>query len=54
MGIVLKRLIDSLEDGFVVIRVNIKEDEYFGEAIVQAPNGTPSSWSYNKELEVWE
>lgn len=54
MGIILKKLIDSLEEGFTIIRVNIKEDEGFGEAIIQGPNGTPSSWSYNKEFEDWE
>ena len=38
---------------FSHIRVCIKEDEDYGEGIVEMENGTPSSSYYDKEEKEW-
>lgn len=39
--------------GYDLIRVEIKEDEEFGEAIIQMPNRTPQNWRWNKIVDIW-
>lgn len=39
--------------GFGIVRVTIREDEDFGEAIIERPDGTPQTWFWDKEREDW-
>lgn len=54
METILWKLLLSLGDGYKLVRVNVKEDENYGEALIENPNGTPSHWSYNSEIGIWE
>lgn len=56
-GTVLGKYVQYLEahaDTLVHLRVAIREDEQYGEAIVEAKDGTPSGAEYNKDKGAWE
>jgi len=38
---------------YSLLRVTIREDEEFGEAIIELPNGTPQTWEWDKENDIW-
>lgn len=37
-----------------LVRVIIREDKQFGEAIIEDETGTPRTWTWNNELNIWE
>lgn len=53
MGKILKSLIEDLGENYTIVRVTIRGDEQFGEAIIESVNGTPSTWHYIKEMQCW-
>lgn len=53
LGPILSKLISSVPEGYTIIRVKIREDEGFGEAIVESPNGNPQTWYYSDNAEGW-
>ena len=53
MNSILERLLNTLEEGFSIIRLTILEDENYGKAIIQRPDGTPQTWLYDKDKGIW-
>lgn len=53
MKTILEKLIDNVPKDYSIIRVDIKEDENYGFAIIQRSDGTPQNWSYDRALGVW-
>lgn len=47
-------LMIRLGDDYYCIRLQIKEDENFGKAIIETPNGYPQEWEYNGKTHEWE
>ena len=54
MKTILEKLLVAFDGDYKIIGVNIKEDEDYGTAIVENPNGTPQQWNYNNDLGIWE
>lgn len=48
------QLIENIGNEYRCVRLQIREDENFGEAIIEAPNGCPQDWFYNNKTEDWE
>ena len=54
MKTILEKLLIAMSGDYKIIRVTIREDEHYGKAIVENPNGTPQTWDYNKDSDIWE
>lgn len=54
LGPILLKLISSVPEDYSIIRVEIREDECYGEALIESPNGTPQTWYYNDNAEGWQ
>lgn len=54
MKTILEKLLNIVGEDSSIIRVNIREDENYGTAIIQSPNGTPQCWDYNDGTGTWE
>ena len=50
---ILGKFNEKLKEGWTHIRLNIKEDEDFGEAIVEDMVGRPRTLQYDKESGEW-
>lgn len=48
------KLLEENKKIFTHVRVTIREDEEFGEAIVEMVDGTPHIMIFNKEEGRWE
>lgn len=48
------QLLKNIGSKYNCVRLQIREDENFGEAIIEAPNGCPQGWIYNSETNDWE
>lgn len=54
MGDILKKLFDSIPSTSFIVRIEIREDEEYGKAIVERFDGTPQTWEYNNETGCWQ
>lgn len=51
---ILSRLFSSVLEGYSILRLEIREDEGYGQAIIENPSGTPQTWYYNENAEGWQ
>lgn len=54
MKTILEKLFDVVDRDYKIVRVNVREDENYGTAIVENPSGTPQGWEYNSRSGNWE